>query len=850
VQALLLAASALAAGGAVLLFAGLTRLGAVLYGAPSGSPDVFLLVGCAAGGSAGGALLAHRGGWHPAGRLMAVAMGAALGALFAVLATVAFVGLSWLNLAPLNGALAYFAFAGIGAALAPPFAVLSRRPGLVGAAQLAGAALVAAASGPLMDALGPVDATLAAGTLLALAALLAVGPAWRARRALAGVLSGGAEDDEEEGLGGRGRTIAVWGLLGTGLVAGLAAFPLSLASGGLSLDPLLVNSAKSLFASVQDPEQRELVVYSRWDSGGRVDVTEPAATDEIKWVYLDGAAAGIIPRAGTSGPGAAAARSDVGYVPYLLAGPKERVLIVGAGGGQEVLTALAGGSQEVVATEGHPGLLAAVTRFSAFGGDLFAQPGVRLVPEDGRAYLRHSEERFDLIYLTLGTQGTAEPNGAVGGSYLHTLEALDEYVRHLSPEGRLVLKLRDEAELIRAFNTAYQVFARRGASPLESIRRLLAVNNGPAAQRAQEAQAGGEGEEVALPLLIVRQTPFSEDEARQAFETLRQTPYAPLFVPHLEGLSPVLAAFAAEGLGPAAVEAQAPFQVRPATDGSPFFFDPRKGLPWDVLGTLLVLLALTGGAALLSRRPGVEAIEPGADVPDEAVAFLEDDVPWRFVGFAAAAGAGCALVLYPLLHRLPLMVSWAGGGPSLVLAGLALGATLGSLLTLAVRPGQERPAIGWATLAAALLPVAYLELLPMAEEATQGQSLALRAGVVLLTLFPLGLCLGVPFPGAVRTLEGAENGTGGGETSRLAGRGAWATLLWAVWALALVCGTFLALALGIAFSFTVATLLGAILLFAAFLMAGLRWLVPAQGRSEPAPPGPPGQDLSPYQRPA
>ncbi|HEX2513627.1 MAG TPA: hypothetical protein VH257_02915, partial [Chloroflexota bacterium] len=69
-------------------------------------------------------------------------------------------------------------------------------------------------------------------------------------------------------------------------------------------------------------------------------------------------------------------------------------------------------------------------------------------------------------------------------------------------------------------------------------------------------------------------------------------------------------------------------------------------------------------------------------------------------------------------------------------------------------------------------------------------------------------------------------------------------------ALCLVCGALLALALGMASSFAVATLLGAFLLLAAFLMVGLRWLVPAQGRSEPAPPGPPGPDLTPYQRPA
>jgi SAM-dependent methyltransferase len=505
------------------------------------------------------------------------------------------------------------------------------------------------------------------------------------------------------------------------------------------------------------------------------------------------------------------------------------VLVVGAGGGQEVLTALAGGAQEVVATEASPGLLRAQSRFAGYTDNLLGQPGVRVVSEDGRSYLRNSGEQFDVIYLTLSTLGTAESSGAVGGGYLYTLEAFDDYLRHLRQDGRLVIKLRDEQELVRAFNTAFQALTRRGSTPLDAIRRILAINNAPAAGRSGEQ--GG----VALPLLIVRKTPYLEDEARQAFETLRQSPYPPLFVPYLEGLSPVLSAFAAEGLGPAAVESQAPYQVRPATDANPFFFDPRKGLPWEVLATLVMLLLLTGGAALLGRRPGVESVEAEAAVPDSAIAFLEDDVPWRYVGFAAAVGLGFALILYPLVYRLPQLMAWTTMSGALLAAVLALTAALGALATLAVRRGQERPATGWATLAGALLAVALLEVLPMAEEATRGQPLAVRAGVAALLLLPLGFCAGVPFPAAVRTLGDA-------------GRGAWATLLWGVAAGAAVCGALVALLLGMTLSFTYATFLGAACLFAAFLMAGLRWLAPSPSQAPEA--DSPAPDLTPYQRPA
>lgn len=811
--------TALVAAGISLLYVSFTRLFAVLHGLD----EVFVLVGWAAGGVASGALLAHRFGWQPTRRPLIAALGAGAAAGLTVVAAVGVVWLAPLNLAALNAGLAFLAFAAAGMALAAPFGGARPPAGALGAAQAAGAGLAFAGSAALLDGMAPPLGALAAAALCAGGGMLLLPPALR-----------GAGRPKTAGAG------ISWAVTGLGIATGLLALPLGLSGWWLELDPARVNSPKSLFVSVQDPELREVVVHSEWDSYARTDVTEPATTDELKWIYADGVAAGIIYRAGTAGRGVDALRADTGNLPYLLPGSREKVLIVGAGAAQEVLSAVIAGAGEIVATEGGGALLRGEGRFRSYSGDVFGHPAVRVVNQDGRAFLRASGEQFDLIFLSLATPGVAQPGGAASGSYLHTVEAFDDYLQALRQDGRLAIKLRDEQELTRAFNTAMQASMRRGATPLQAIRRLVAVNNASVAERS--------GRSVALPLLMVRKTPYGEDEARAAFQLLGQTPFQPLFWPHLESLSP-LAAFAAEGLGPAAVEAQAPYQVRPATDASPFFFRAAKGLPWSLLISPAVLLLLSGGLALAARRPSADALDPDLDAPEGVaegvVAFLEDDVPWRFIAFVAAVGVGLGLFLYPLLaYRLPFMIGHPTLGVPVALGAASLATAAGSLLALGVRPGQLRPAMGWAALGAALLAVAMTELLPMVDEALRGQGVMVRALVAAGLLAPVGVCAGVLFPAAAEGLAAA-------------GRGAWTSLLWGVAALAATVGTFLALALGVAMSFTSATLLGAACLLAAFLMAGLRWLAAGDERDDGrgASGGQLGteqrpDDLAPFQRPA
>ncbi|MDQ3702434.1 MAG: hypothetical protein M3442_16160, partial [Chloroflexota bacterium] len=598
--------AALVAAGTALLFVCLTRLFAVLH-----APDaVFLLVSFASGGLASGALMAHRAGWLPRRRPLIAAVGAGVSAGFAILATVAIVGLAVLNLTVLNVVLAFLAFAGAGATLAAVVGAAPARAGALGLLQCAGAGAALIGSDAALDGIGPLNGALAAAALCALGGVLLLLPALQTGRSGESGSSGGA---------------LRWIVAGAGIAAGLIAFPLNVAGQWLVLDPSRVSSPKSLFVSVQDPELREVVVHSQWDSYARIDVAEPANTDELKWVYVDGAPAGTLHRNGGTGASAEALRMDVGYLPYLLPGSRDKVLIVGLGAGQEVRDAVAAGARDVVAAAPAAALLSTAERFQGYSGDVLGSPGVRVVRQEGRAFLRARGEQFDLIVLSLAAGGVADLGGAISGSYLHTLEAFDDYLQALRPDGRLVIKLRDEPELTRAFNTAMQASMRRGATPLEAIRRLLAVNNGPLAERS----GGG----IALPLLMVRKTPYPEDEARASFELLRQTPFPPLFWPHFEELSP-LSAFAAEEMGPQAIEAQAPYQVRPATDGSPFFFRRSRGVPWSLLFAPTLLLLVSGGVALIARRPGADALDPDEYVPGPAATFLEDDVPWRFVAFA------------------------------------------------------------------------------------------------------------------------------------------------------------------------------------------------------------------------
>ena len=139
-------------------------------------------------------------------------------------------------------------------------------------------------------------------------------------------------------------------------------------------------------------------------------------------------------------------REDLRFTSYLPeAAPftmaqEPSVLILNPAGGLAVQTALAGGARSVVAVEDNP-LVVKVLRdvYGEFAGDIYRDPRVTVVTEDGRSFLNRTEGEFDIILMALSDPFRPVASGAYSLSedYSLTREAISEAMQRLSPGGIL-----------------------------------------------------------------------------------------------------------------------------------------------------------------------------------------------------------------------------------------------------------------------------------------------------------------------------------------------------------------------------------------------------------------------------
>jgi hypothetical protein len=156
-------------------------------------------------------------------------------------------------------------------------------------------------------------------------------------------------------------------------------------------------------------------------------------------------------------------------LPYHVRRPK-KILVVGAGGGMDVLLALKEKASSVTALESNAQLVELMTGpFADFSGHLYSKPEVHLRIREVRQFLHETEDRFDLIQLSLldSFGGSAAGLYSAAESYLYTTEAFGLYLSRLSDSGILAvtrwLKLPPRDSL-RIFSTALSALRKTGIS--------------------------------------------------------------------------------------------------------------------------------------------------------------------------------------------------------------------------------------------------------------------------------------------------------------------------------------------------------------------------------------------------
>ncbi len=463
------------------------------------------------------------------------------------------------------------------------------------------------------------------------------------------------------------------------------------------------------------------IVQTGWNAYSRIDCVE-GLPNSFARLYIDSDAwTGI---RGWDGKleSVQDMRGSYRALPFRLT-PNAETMIIGPGGGPDVVAALASGSRKVTAVEMNPLMLKFVRSYGARAGNLYDRPDVETVLSEGRNFISRTDRKFDIILLGFVDSWASVASGGLSLSenYLYTTEAMRAYYDHLSDNG-IVVVLRWEMDIPRLVSNAV---ATLGAG--EAAKRIVVL---------MEKQAAPN--DYPQMLFMLRKRPFTDAELKEISE--KWTDANPIIMPG--GTAPALIADVLAGRKTLQqYDDASPRYVGAVWDDSPFYFaiDRPFRMPGTIAERLLKWLLAPSVALLLLfavlGMPRGKATKEAGQRP-----------AYRYAGsllYFAALGFGFIAVELALLQNLTLLVGHPIYTLSVLLFTLLAFGGLGSALSV-------RFPMWLACVAVAVIGGIEALALPRLVPALLWLPLWGRIVVAIALIAPLGLAMGMPFPGGLR----------------------------------------------------------------------------------------------------
>lgn len=534
--------------------------------------------------------------------------------------------------------------------------------------------------------------------------------------------------------------------------------------------PVAVSASKHHTLVPRSPKPPSL--YTAWNAISRIDVYPLSAAPNLGWpapgftVVIDGGSAATAMGDLSAGVKHWLERADPRPSGLAYIGKERpRVLILGSGAGREVFEALYFGASSITAVEMNPIITDLVTgKMRESLGGLFEQPGVRLVTEEARSFVRRSEETYDAIISVQTNSNAALVSGALGlaEGFMFTREALEDYVDHLSADGVLLIT-RSPNEVARLFSTLREVFEQRGlGSP---ARHLVAVQIPPVVWGPRHAvtgflfkKSGWTPDEVRLlEERLTSEHSASAGDAGSAAEIL----YSPFQAGSRSLFQQILAAPNLRSF-----YADQPFDVSPATDDRPFFNQQARWSQVSLAGlastSVPTTRALNSGATtiphartetlllvLLAQVTLVAAVLILLPLARHSRHSLRGAGRWSFLTYFAGLGLGFIVIEIALLKRSILFLGEPVYALAVVLGSLLLFTGVGAYAGQywARRSGDKIVPILLAILATLALTTLAM---PWVFHAALGLALPWRVAIAAGLIAPLAILLGMPFPAGLR----------------------------------------------------------------------------------------------------
>ena len=465
---------------------------------------------------------------------------------------------------------------------------------------------------------------------------------------------------------------------------------------------------------------------------------------------------------------------------------KPRVLVLGAGGGSDVLNALYHNADSIDAVELNPQVLALVEReHGEFAGHIYAPDSpypVRVHIAEARGFIASRETKYELIQLALldSVGASAAGTHALSENYLYTVEAITEFVKHLT-DGGIVSITRwlksPPRDMLKLFATVVEALEEiDGAIPAEQIALIrgwrtgtLLIKNGRFEPHETEAIRGFCAERS----FDVAYYPQIKEAEANRYNQLAEPIY-------FRAAQEILFGWREDFYD------AYPFYVRPATDNRPYFFQfarfdslfkmvgtiGRNALPFvewgyplllatliqaTLAGLLLILLPLLFSRQRLTAEPrtGWETQPPPHPTETETTTPHDADVKkWRVLTYFLCLGVGFMLIEMSFIQKFILLLSYPTYAVAVVLCAFLIFAGFGSLCCHSLKNVfPQRNPIPLAVGALSLIAFLYVWMLPHVFDHFLASRDAVKVIVSIGLIGPLAFFMGMPFPLGITLLK-------------------------------------------------------------------------------------------------
>jgi predicted membrane-bound spermidine synthase len=464
--------------------------------------------------------------------------------------------------------------------------------------------------------------------------------------------------------------------------------------------------------------------------------------------------------------------------------------IIGPGGGVDVLRAVQNGSPNVTGIEINPIIANNIMRdkYATYSYGLYSRPSVHIKVTDGRSWVRQSQQKFDVVQMTLVDTWASTAAGAfaLSENNLYTVEAFREYFDHLKPDGFIAITRWEFARPREALRVVAQAMRALGTTQDLSKNFIIVV----------DGDLNQDGRPVTV---LAKKTPFTPEEEAAIFKHLANQPKLhAIYLPSKGdlGLSPAFGELIRSGNPERFAETYA-FNVAPVYDKSPFFFFTLKpsqilgagtqsGIDWKVNMGVVVLLMLVIISAI--------AVAAFLVLPLLMTSRARSGGSWLPLLYFVAIGLGYIAVEITLIQRLVLFLGHPIYAMTVVVFLMLLSSGAGSSLSRRWLPNPARVSVAFAFVIA-FLAAYYFALSPILH-ALIGLPQTAKIAIAAVLIIPLGFAMGMPFPSGLRML-----GERGGDDNRVE----WA---WALNAASSVLGSVLSMAIAIQFGLGVTLICG------------------------------------------